>query len=102
MIETALIWMSAGNSYFSESNIGKLLHFADAHFQKIMIVSPEKPAEHNFRAAGYPENQVRKKATHDANLLKNRAERQLVTHRNATSLNWTSGLAQTTRGWHFV
>jgi len=35
--EIALIWMSAGNSYFDESTIGKLLKFADKNFQRVMV-----------------------------------------------------------------
>ena len=43
MKELALIWMSAGNSYFSEERIEKLLKFADKNFEKIIVLSPDKP-----------------------------------------------------------
>ena len=90
----ALIWMSAGNSYFSEARIGKLLRFAGERFDTVFVLSPEKPAEHTFRAAGYSENQVRKRAIHDANLLKNRAERQLAKLENKTHFSFPD--------WHKV
>lgn len=75
--QIALIWMSAGNSYFDEKNIGKILKFADKNFQRVIILSPEKPAEHTFRAIGYPDNKTRRKAKLNANLLVNRAKREL-------------------------
>src|SRR3989344_8046617 len=75
--EIALIWMSAGNSYFDEKTIGKLLKFADKKFQRVIVLSPDKPAEHTFKAAGYPENKARRKAKLNANLLINRAKREL-------------------------
>lgn len=75
--ELALIWMSAGNSYFTEERIDKLLNFADNNFDKVIIFSPDKPAEHNFRALGYEEKKVKKKAKLNANLLMNRAKRVL-------------------------
>lgn len=75
--EMALIWMSAGNSYFDEHTIGKLLKFADKKFQRIIILSPDKPAEHTFRALGYADKKARRKAKLNANLLMNRAKREL-------------------------
>lgn len=75
--ELALIWMSAGNSYFDEKTIGKLLKFADKNFQRIIVLSPDKPAEHTFKALGYPDNKARRKAKLNANLLMNRAKREL-------------------------
>lgn len=67
--------MSAGNSYFSESAIKNILSHTVKNYSKSIITSPDKPAEHNFRALGYPENKVRRKAKLNANLLKNRAQR---------------------------
>lgn len=80
--EIALIWMSAGNSYFNEKTIGKLLKFADEKFQRIIILSPDKPAEHTFRALDYPNNKARRKAKLNANLLINRARRELKKLKN--------------------
>ena len=76
--QLALIWMSSGNSYFTEEIIGTLINFANENYPKIMVLSPDKPAEHNFRAVGYSENKVRKKAKLGANLLINRFKRQLL------------------------
>ncbi len=57
----AIIWMSSGNSYFTDENIFTLIKFADANYSKIVVLSPNKSAEHNFRAVGYAENKVKKK-----------------------------------------
>tara|TARA_Y100000310_G_C20447724_1_gene699222 strand:+ start:76 stop:696 length:621 start_codon:yes stop_codon:yes gene_type:complete len=75
--EIAIIWMSAGNSYFDEKTVKKLLEYASKNFERIVVISPDKPAEHNFRALGYPENKVRRKAKLNANLLINRIKRIL-------------------------
>ncbi|MDP3741777.1 MAG: tRNA-dependent cyclodipeptide synthase [Candidatus Micrarchaeota archaeon] len=94
-MEIALIWMSAGNSYFDKETIEKLLNYADEKFQKIIIISPNKPAEHTFKALGYPENKAKQKAKLNANLLKNRAEKELekIGHRNKFSFaNWETGI----------
>lgn len=70
-----LIWMSAGNPYFTEKRIAEILHFASEHYAKVIIMAPDEPAEHNFKAAGYPDNQAKRKARLNANLLQNRAKR---------------------------
>ncbi len=67
--------MSAGNPYFTEERIAKLLHFALGRFAKVIIMAPDEPAEHNFKALGYPDNQAKRKARLNANLLQNRAKR---------------------------
>ncbi len=55
--EIRLIWMSAGNSYFQEQTIEKILGFANKKFSKIIIMSPNKPAAHTFSALGYDESE---------------------------------------------
>ncbi|MEK6899440.1 MAG: tRNA-dependent cyclodipeptide synthase [Nanoarchaeota archaeon] len=75
--ELGLIWMSAGNSYFDEKTIGRLLKFAEKKFKKIIILSPDEPAEHTFRALGYSNSKARRKASLNSNLLINRAKREL-------------------------
>jgi len=70
-----LIWMSAGNPYFTEERIVKMLHFALERFARVIIMAPDKPAEHNFKALGYPDNQAKRKARLNANLLQNRTKR---------------------------
>ena len=67
--------MSAGNSYFKEKNIEKLIKFSSERFEKVLITSPSKPAEHNFLSRGYPKKKAKRKATLNANLLINRAKR---------------------------
>jgi len=97
MAEIALIWMSAGNSYFNEETIGKLLKFADKRFSKIIVLSPDKPAEHTFKALGYPENKARRKAKLNANLLINRAKRELEKIKNKDKflfVDWESNVAK--------
>ena len=89
--ELALIWMSAGNSYFDKKTIGKLLKFADKNFPKIIILSPDKPAEHTFKALGYQDNKAKRKAKLNANLLINRAKRELQKIKNKDKfsfINW--------------
>ena len=70
-----LIWMSAGNSYFTEAIVLELLKFASKSFQEIIIMAPDEPAEHTFLALGYDEKKAKKKARLNANLLQNRAKR---------------------------
>jgi len=87
----ALIWMSAGNSYFDEKTIGKLLKFADKKFSKIIVLSPDKPAEHTFKALGYTDKKAKRKAKLNANLLINRAKRELQKVKNKAKfsfVNW--------------
>lgn len=75
----SLVWMSAGNSYFSEENIRELILFAKDNFSTVIVASPDMPAEHTYRALGYDESKSKRKARLSANLLKNRAERIIKT-----------------------
>ena len=75
---SAIIWMSAGNSHFSQQVIDELLTLASTSFSKIIVMAPDQPAEHTFRALGYEGNEVRKKARLNANLLQNRARRAIA------------------------
>jgi tRNA-dependent cyclodipeptide synthase len=74
----ALIWMSAGNSYFKEETIEKLLMRYSKKFSRILVLSPDKPAIHNFLSLGYDEKEASRKARLNANLLKHRAERVIA------------------------
>lgn len=97
MGEIALIWMSAGNSYFNEKTIGKLLRFADKNFNRVIILSPDKPAEHTFKALGYPINKAKRKAKLNANLLINRAKRELEEIKNKDKfsfVDWESDITK--------
>jgi tRNA-dependent cyclodipeptide synthase len=83
-----IIWMSAGNSYFREQVIYRTLVFASERFHDIIILSPDKSAEHTFLALGYEKSIARKKAHLNANLLINRAGRavaQLKTQKPETN-----------------
>lgn len=73
--EYGLIWMSAGNSYFKEDIVLKLLRFASKHFPNVLILSPDEPAEHTFLALDYEHKVAKRKAKLNANLLQNRAKR---------------------------
>lgn len=73
--EVGLIWMSAGNSYFTEGVIEELVIFALEKFDEVVIMAPDEPAEHTYAALGYKENRARRKARLNANLLQNRARR---------------------------
>jgi tRNA-dependent cyclodipeptide synthase len=80
---TALVWMSAGNSYFKENVIKRILNFTGANFNNVLVMAPDEPAEHTFRALGYTGNDIKKKARINAKLLQNRA-RRIVTSYNQT------------------
>ncbi len=77
--ELGLIWMSAGNPYFTEQIISHLINFALQKFSKVIIMAPDEPAEHTFLALGYSEKEAKKKARLNANLLQNRARRVVET-----------------------
>lgn len=73
--KTALVWMSAGNSHFKKEIIEKIIKFTNSNFSKTIIMSPDEPAEHTFKALGYEGNDVKKKARLNANLLHNRVRK---------------------------
>ncbi|MBU0907220.1 MAG: tRNA-dependent cyclodipeptide synthase [Nanoarchaeota archaeon] len=75
----ALVWMSAGNSYFKEDIIEKILDFTGKHFSKTIVMAPDEPAEHTFKALGYEGNDIKRKARLNANRLQNRAIRVIST-----------------------
>ncbi|MDO8563910.1 MAG: tRNA-dependent cyclodipeptide synthase [Nanoarchaeota archaeon] len=75
--ECGLIWMSAGNSYFSENVIRELILFAKDNFSTIIVAAPDIPAEHTYLALGYSESESKRKARLNANLLRNRAQRAI-------------------------
>jgi cyclo(L-tyrosyl-L-tyrosyl) synthase len=79
MKHIGIIWMSAGNSHFKEPVIKELLHFASTRFDEVIVLCPDQPAEHTFRALGHQDNELRKKARLNANLLQNRAKRMQAT-----------------------
>lgn len=87
MNELAIVWMSAGNSYFTESRVSKLLTLA-SRFEKVIIVSPSMPAEHTFLALGYSPSEAKRKATLNANLLKNRAKKILATFKDKSKFSF--------------
>lgn len=75
----ALVWMSAGNSYFKEDVIKRILEFTSSNFSKTIVMAPDEPAEHTFKALGYEGNEIKRKARLNANLLQNRAKRIIST-----------------------
>ena len=91
--ELGIIWLNEGDRHFTEENIGKVLRLADKEFKRVVIVSPSSPAQHTFRALGYEESEVIKKAKLSSDLLKNRAMKELskVNHKNKFHIvNWES------------
>lgn len=74
-VDGAIVWMSAGNSYFKEEVIMKLLEFASEKFLKVIVMAPDEPAEHTFKALGLYSEHFKRKARLNANLLQNRARR---------------------------
>lgn len=67
--------MSAGNSYFKEEVIERIMKFAASKFTKVIVLAPDEPAEHTYKALGYEKNKSKRKAKLNANLLQNRARR---------------------------
>lgn len=67
--------MSAGNSYFTEGRIENLIGFALNKFDEVLVMAPDEPAEHTYRALGYEDNKAKRKARLNASLLQNRARR---------------------------
>lgn len=74
-VDVGIVWMSAGNSYFKENVIEKILRKVGKQFSEVIVMVPDKPVEHTYRALGYKDNKARRKAILNANLLQNRARR---------------------------
>ncbi|MBI2573336.1 tRNA-dependent cyclodipeptide synthase [Candidatus Woesearchaeota archaeon] len=92
----ALVWMSAGNSYFKEEIIQKILKFTAEHFLKTIVIAPDEPAQHTFKALGYEGNEVSKKARLNANLLQNRAKRVITSMKDKSKfqvIEWIEEIA---------
>jgi len=73
-----LIGMSPGNSYFKKKIIDKLINFVSRRFFKVRIMIAEKPAEHTYKAMGYPEGKAKRKARLAGNNLRNHSERSIA------------------------
>lgn len=79
MTNAAMVWMSAGNSFFTETAIQRTLQAVCPRVEHVVVLAPDEPAEHTYKALGYTGNDVVKKARLNANLLQNRARRVLET-----------------------
>ena len=73
----AIIAMSPGNSYFKPQIIRDLILFAAQRFSAVYIWVPDVPAEHTYKALGYPADKARSKAHKYGNNLKNHSARAI-------------------------
>ncbi len=69
--------MSAGNSYFTEEVILQIFNSISGKFDRIIVLAPDLPAIHTYKALGYDDARAAKKARLNANRLLNRATRVL-------------------------
>lgn len=90
----ALIWMSAGNSYFKEDVVQRLLERCSSIFSAVYVMAPEAPAEHTYRGMGYDAREARRKAQLNANLLMNRARRahEALHRENIFLMDWSDDI----------
>lgn len=70
----AIVGMSPGNSYFKQDTIHTLLSFAQKAFSKVIIMIPDKPAIHTYKAIGYSSLEAEKIARRAGNRLRNCAQ----------------------------
>lgn len=83
--DLAIIWMSAGNSYFNHFTISNLLEFTDKKFSQTKILSPFEPTIYNFLGLKYEENRAKRKAKMSTNRLKNIAQKHSKSSSNIIS-----------------
>jgi cyclo(L-tyrosyl-L-tyrosyl) synthase len=68
---TAIIGMSPGNSYFKRETIDTLITECAKKFSKIILMIPDKPAVHTYKAIGYSDSDAERKARLKCNALVN-------------------------------
>jgi len=68
---TAIVGMSPGNSYFKKETIDELLQECTKNFSKIIVMIPNKPAVHTYKALGYTDSEAERKARLKSNALCN-------------------------------
>ncbi len=56
-----LIGVSPGNSYFSISNLARLMRWGHATFRRVDVVCPDSSLVFTYRALGYPEETAARK-----------------------------------------
>ncbi|WP_129842985.1 tRNA-dependent cyclodipeptide synthase [Streptomyces sp. RFCAC02] len=71
----ALIGVSPGNSYFSESRITGLLTWAAARCRAVHVMIPDSAFTHTLLALGYSPGRARRKTSSEASRIRNRVER---------------------------
>lgn len=74
---TAIIGMSPGNGYFKKETITELLTECAKRFSKIIIMIPNQPAIHTYKALGYDDKHAEKKARLQSNALINKINESL-------------------------
>ncbi len=72
-----VIGMSPGNSYFNKDRISDLIKFSSRVFSQAIVMVPDVPAEHTYKALGYSGNKARQKARLNGNTLQNHCKRAI-------------------------
>jgi len=72
-----VIGMSPGNSYFNKDRISSLIKFSSEVFSQTIVMVPDVPAVHTYKALGYCENKARQKARLNGNTLQNHCKRAI-------------------------
>lgn len=76
--EHVVLGISPFNSYFSVDNIAVLSSWAANHFKSFSLFIPDEPSAYTLMALGYDEVKAIKKAKRQANYLRNKCLKALV------------------------
>lgn len=91
---TAVVGMSLGNKYFSESNIAELLGLCRGSFSDVRVMITDVIGVDTLLAEGYPRDEAIRKARLDGNALRNRIKRVIKASDGpeVKILDWMSGI----------
>jgi len=95
---TAIIGMSPGNSYFKQDTVQTLLEYSAQLFSHIIIMIPDTPAVHTYKAMGYESIKAERIARHAGSLLRRRSQASIDTIKannsmcDITILNWAADI----------
>jgi cyclo(L-tyrosyl-L-tyrosyl) synthase len=96
---TAIVGISLGNSYFKKETLEELLTDCTKQFSRIIIMIPDTPAIHNYKALGYSDIEAERKARLKGNAMTNRTKEILSsiqeTYTGEISIaNWNSAVTK--------
>lgn len=69
--------MSLENSFFSKETVDSLIKFCCSHYDQVVVMLPDGPAYHTYRAFGFDEIKSRAKAHRHGNNLRNKVAASL-------------------------